>query len=208
MQAYSVPIALALILLAYGIYLAARAISTNRAAGGAWFDIEGKQKKRQAHNLGLQAVVLLICGLLVLLWVALRLTETAVADASLPPEETPAAVSPTAPLPPTVGGTATPPSAPTPTPGDPVDGAATEDGELIVTIPPPFLASEAFVANTDGKGLWMRNAPFGDYMVLLPEDSVVYVRGGLIEVEGVLWQSVADPEGREGWVSADYLLYR
>jgi len=29
-----------------------------------------------------------------------------------------------------------------------------------------------------------------------------------VDVEGLLWQSVVDADGHEGWVAADYLLYR
>jgi hypothetical protein len=44
--------------------------------------------------------------------------------------------------------------------------------------------------------------------MLLPEGSAVYVRGGLMEVDGIMWQNVVEPEGRAGWVAADYLIYR
>jgi hypothetical protein len=70
------------------------------------------------------------------------------------------------------------------------------------------LGSEGVITNTGGGGLWMRDAPYGNGLVLLPEGSTIFVRGGLVEVDGLLWQGVTDADGREGWVAADYLLYR
>lgn len=78
----------------------------------------------------------------------------------------------------------------------------------LVPIPTIPLTSQGVITRTDGGGLWLRDQPFGNGLILLPEGSTVFVRGGLMEVNGIMWQAVVDPDGREGWVAADFLIYR
>jgi len=198
MESHKSILIVALGVVAFGLYTLLRSLQVARAAEDAWYSFEGRGMKGSARNLGFQAIVLLIAGLSILLWTALNLPEqvqtepTPFLTATTQPFPTSAA-SPTIEITPTLATTGTP-------------AAGEGDERILVPIPTPVLGAEAVVADTGGGGLWLRDAPFGNGLALLPEGTIVFVRGGLLEVEGLLWQQVMDAEGREGWVAADYLL--
>jgi hypothetical protein len=185
----------------FGLTMLVRAWRVSRAAERAWYSIESQQMKSTSMNWGLQAVVLFSAGAILLIWIALNLGQSPEAE----PIVTPTSLVSTGTLVPL---TPEAPSTETPTvtatlPPSPEDGVQT-----LIPVPTLVLGSQAVISNTGGGGLWMRDAPFGNGLILLPEGGVVSVRGGLVEVEGLLWQGVMDADGREGWVAADYLIYR
>jgi len=152
----------------------------------------------------LQAFVLIVAGASLLIWIALSLQDPAAAEMPLSPTDT-LAPSPTL----AVSGPEDEATlAVTPTSASGVELSPESGASTLIPIPTVDLGIQAVITNTGGGGLWLRDAPFGNGLVLLPEGSMISVRGGLVEVEGMMWQSVADPDGREGWVAADYLLYR
>ena len=203
-ESYGILLVLAVGIMLYGVYMLIRAWRTSRAAESAWYAVENRQIKGRSANWGLQAVVLLIVGALLLIWIALKLQNPPPAEPPLPPRLT------TAPTPSEVVPLRT--SEATATEASTVELTATLSLEAsvqtLIPIPTLVLDSQAVITNTGGGGLWMRDAPYGNGLILLPEGATLFVRGGLVEVEGLLWQSVSDAEGREGWVAADYLLYR
>ena len=207
MRSFEVLLTLALGIVAFGFYTLLRASRSVRAAGEAWYSIESRQLKRTGRSLGFQAAVLLIAGAILLLWLLFYLSELAAVEPTLSP---PAAPSTSFTPSPTAKATPTTVLIPTATAGDssPASPAGDADETPLVTIPTVPMTSQAVVTNTGGGGLWLRDKPFGDGIVLLPENSTVFVLGGLVDVEGLLWQSVVDADGHEGWVAADYLLYR
>ena len=202
MQIYGVRVVLALVIVVFGLYIFGRSRRAARMAESAWYAIESRQGVRSARRLAVQCAVISIVGLVALLLIALNLPETS------PAENPPTRIAPTgsSPLP-----TIVEPHTPSPDSFQSPTTSATAintDTVTLVPIPTVPLTSQAIITNTDGGGLWMRDAPFGNLIVLLPEEAVVFVRGGLLEVDGLLWQSVVDADGREGWVAADYLVYR
>ena len=203
-ESYGILLVLAVGINLYGVYMLIRAWRASRAAESAWYAVENRQIKGRSANWGLQAVVLLIVGALLLIWIALKLQNPPPAEPPLPPRLT------TAPTPSEVVPLRT--SEATATEASTVELTATLSLEAsvqtLIPIPTLVLGSQAVITNTGGGGLWMRDAPYGNGLILLPEGVTIFVRGGLVEVEGLLWQSVSDAEGREGWVAADYLLYR
>jgi hypothetical protein len=204
MESYILQLVLALGMAAYGLYTLIRAWRLHRSSGSAWYSIESRRMKSTALSGGLQGFVLIVVGASLLIWIGLTLQDSATAE--LTPSPT---VTLTLPVPGATSGSqreAAPAVTATPSTGvelSPEPGLST-----LIPIPTVDLGIQAVVTNTGGGGLWLRDAPFGNGLVLLPEGAVISVRGGLVEVEGLMWQSVADPDGREGWVAADYLLYR
>lgn len=206
MESYSIILALALGMLAYGIYVLVRARRTTRAAGSAWYSHESQTMRRTAFHSALMAVVLLIAGCSFLIWVAVDLQRSTLAEESPTPavSETPRAPEDPASSTGTPTATLTVPTTPVPS-LDPSGGEP--ETPTLIPIPAIELTSQAVVTNTGGGGLWLRDAPFGNGLVLLPEGAEVSVLGGLVEVNGMMWQIVA-ADGREGWAAADYLIYR
>lgn len=209
MGSYGLSLTLALALVGFGVYGLLRSWQSSRSSRRAWYSVEGRQMRDRARKLAVQAFALLITGAAALLWIGYNLSQPT-------RTEPPAIPAPTSLAAPTV--TASPSNAEaaaTVSPTGEVTGqpspspAASETEEQIwVPVPTLVLGVRAVVTNTGGKGLWLRDAPYGSNVVLLEEGSLVSVRGGLIEVDGFLWQNVVDPDGRGGWVAADYLLYR
>lgn len=209
MDAHAILLALVIGMLTYGLYTLMAWRRATGMAEGAWYAAQSRRMLGSARRLGLLAVALFVGGGGILLWMAFNPMEQAPAE----PAVLPATVTrpPLADVAPTMGLQATVMA----TPAAPADGErspaadATGEGEpFLVPIPTLVLSSGAIVTHTGGGGLWLRDAPFGNNVVLLPEGGAVFIRGGLLEVEGLLWQQVEDPEGRQGWVAADYLLYR
>lgn len=207
MEFYAILSILAAGFVVFGIYVLFRARHVSRASQGAWYSVIQRDMGRKALWLNLQAAALLLVGAGLLVWLLIELPGAAVTDGDLapaaPPEtlEVPSAPTGQPPVEPSQVVTATISPALTPS-------AVDENETPLVAIPTVPLTSQAIITNTDGGGLWLRDAPFGNGLILLPEGSTVFVRGGLMEVDGILWQAVIEPEGREGWVAADFLIYR
>jgi hypothetical protein len=202
-ESYNILIVLALGMVAFGLYTLVRAWRVSRTAERAWYSIESQRMKKVSLNWGLQAVVLFIAGASLLIWIALDLEKMALIEPTLTPTLT-VRPSPTltSPLPIIKATVTTTPTALATT--EPSSGLAVQ---TLVPVPTLVLGSQAVITNTS-EGLWMRDAPFGNGLTLLPEGTVVFVQGGLVEVDGLLWQKVSDADDRVGWVAADYLIYR
>ncbi len=204
MESYVLHLVLALGMAAYGLYTLIRAWRLYRASESAWYSIEGRRMRSTSLRWGLQAFVLIAAGASLLIWIALSLGRPDTAELA------PSATVTVTPSP--VAATSGPASEATPTvvptPSTRVELSPESGLSTLIPIPTVDLGIQAVVTNTGGGGLWLRDAPFGNGLVLLPEGAVVSVRGGLVEVEGLMWQSVSDADGRDGWVAADYLVYR
>lgn len=204
MESFSVLFPLALVLVGFAFYLLNRSRRVHRAAEGAWYDIQGREIKGKAAILNLQAGLLFVVGGMILVWLLVNLSQTVPTATPVPltPEAFEASPQITE-LPPPVrpGEVATSTLSVDALPS--LEGAAT--AEPIPTVP---ITSQAIITNTNGNGLVLRDAPFGNQLLILEEGSTVYVRGGFMEVQGILWQNVVDLDGREGWVASDYLVYR
>lgn len=209
MDAHAILLALVIGMLSYGVYTLVWWRRASGMAEGAWYAAQSRRMLGSARWLGFRAVALLVGGGGILLWMAFNPMEQDPAEpAVLPATVTrppPTDVAPTLWLQATVMAT---PAAPADDERSPAADATGEGEPFLVPIPTLVLGSGAVVTNTGGGGLWLRDAPFGNNVVLLPEGGAVFVRGGLLEVNGLLWQQVEDTEGRQGWVAADYLLYR
>jgi hypothetical protein len=195
----------------FGVNVLRQARRTNRESEGAWYSISQRDMRRKALLLNLQAAALLLTAAGLFVWLLVELPQAVTSEdneLAVPrPSSTPLIPEPseafteqppnesTAVITPTLRAVLTP-------------TASEENGTPLVPIPTIPLTSEAVITKTNGGGLWLRDEPFGNGLILLPEGSIVFVRGGFVEVSGVLWQAVVDPEGREGWVAADYLIYR
>lgn len=207
MQFYGTLSILAAGFVLFGVYLFLHARRVGQASEGAWYSVGRRDMRRKALLVNLQAAALLLGGAGLLLWLLLELPEAAkreeepaVPVPSLAPE------SPEAPLEPLL---VEPTEVFTPTLRPALTATVVDESETpLVPIPTIPLTSQAIITRTDGGGLWLRDQPFGTGLILLPEGSTLFVRGGLMEVNGIMWQAVVDPDGREGWVAADYLIYR
>jgi hypothetical protein len=63
----------------------------------------------------------------------------------------------------------------------------------------------ALIANTDGAGVFMRDAPGGAVIVALSEGAPVRILYQRERVNGVEWVEVRDLMGRVGWIAAQYV---
>jgi hypothetical protein len=204
MESYGLQLVLALGTGAYGLYTLIRAWRLYRTSESAWYSIESRRMRSTSLRWGLQAFVLIVAGASLLIWIALSLQNPDTAE--LDPSPT-VAVTPS-PVLTTSGPESEAAPAMVPTPSTGVELLPESGLSTLIPIPTVDLGIQAVVTNTGGGGLWLRDAPFGNGLVLLPEGAVISVRGGLVEVEGLMWQSVSDADGRDGWVAADYLIYR
>lgn len=209
MDGHVILLALAIGMLTYGLYTLVWWRRESGMAEGAWYAAQSRRMLGSARWLGFRAVALIVGGGGILLWLAFNPMEQAPAE----PTDLPATVTrpPRSDVAPTLGLQATvvaTPDAPADDERSPTADAAGDGEPFLVPIPTLVLSSGAVVTNTGGAGLWLRDAPFGNNLVLLPEGGVVFIRGGLLEVDGLLWQQVEDTEGHQGWAAADYLLYR
>jgi hypothetical protein len=207
MEFYAILSILASGFVLFGVYVLLQARRVTRESDGAWYSIAQREMKRKALLLNLQAAALLLAGAGLLLWLLVELPGAAVLeDGQAVPA--PSVMAPSS-EPPTEQPLVEPTEVFTPTVRPALTATTVDDsGTPLVPIPTIPLTSEAVITKTNGGGLWLRDEPFGNGLILLPEGSTVFVRGGLMEVSGVMWQAVVDPEGREGWVAADYLIYR
>jgi len=203
MESFGVLFPLALVVIIFAFYLLRRSQHIGREAKGAWYSLQGREIQGRALGVSLQAAALFVLGGIILIWLLINLPQGAL-ESKPEPASTNETIL-TSPLPPPVRPTedltSTLPADAQLTPG--LEG---QPGPApIATVP---LTSQAIITNTNGNGLLLRDAPFGNQVVILPEGDTIYVRGGLTEVQGIMWQSVVTMDGREGWVAADYLIYR
>lgn len=122
-------------------------------------------------------------------------------DPLIPPTLTP---TPT----PTPTATPGPSATPTPTPTPTATPTETPTPTATPTETPTPTPVSAFVANTAGYGLRLRDAPEGAIIDTLPEGAPVQILYHRETVEGIEWVEVQDTLGRTGWVSAEYLTIR
>jgi hypothetical protein len=97
-----------------------------------------------------------------------------------------------------------------PTVGAPVlGGGSGTPGELLPTVTPepPPTAQRFVVAGTQGQGLFLRPEPStnGAPLTTLPDGTVVEQIGADISGPDWLWRQVRAPDGREGYVAAEFL---
>ncbi len=126
---------------------------------------------------------------------------SAVLDPLIPPTQTPTATpgpSLTASITPTPTPTRTPLPSQTYTPSD----TATPTASATAT---PVLA---YITNTGGVGVVLRDQPNGKITSFLPEGAPVEILYQREQVGSILWIQVADLVGRTGWVNAIYLTIR
>ena len=100
----------------------------------------------------------------------------------------------------TPGGTIQIPDLPTITP------TPTIDPNLPTATPTPVIV-RAFIVNTGGNGLTMRDTPGGELLLVLQEEEFVTVLEdeGTVDVNGLIWVKVRTFLGEEGWVARDFL---
>jgi hypothetical protein len=99
------------------------------------------------------------------------------------------------------------PATPTLAPPVPTTVAATATKPAATPIPTATIPPVVWVvvANTDGIGVYLRDSPkMDDKVVAWPEGTKLRVVGLDTENEGRRWKQVADPQGRTGWVPAEY----
>jgi hypothetical protein len=97
-----------------------------------------------------------------------------------------------------------------PTVGAPVlGGGSGAPGEILATVTPepPPPPQRFVVAGTNGQGLFLRPEPStaGDPLTTLPDGTVVEQIGADVSAPDRLWRQVRAPDGREGYVAADFL---
>ncbi|MEN8097506.1 MAG: hypothetical protein ABFQ89_00390 [Chloroflexota bacterium] len=185
-----------------GCVIVFRAFRSRRMTRGAWYSVERNKLDQASKSLMLQAGVLFSIGALILLWLVLKSPYEPAIKVTAEPISSVTATS----IPLTESTDNSIIQSPLPTP----NSTSTPDPDLatIVPIEAPEIQASAIITNTDGGGLWLRDAPGGGLVQLLPEGSMIIVSGGLIEVDGMMWQAATSPDGHEGWVAADFLIYR
>jgi len=82
----------------------------------------------------------------------------------------------------------------------------TLDPDLPTATPTPVII-RAFVINTGGNGLTMRDVPGGEQVLVIQEDEFITVLEdeGTADVNGFIWVKVRTFLGEEGWVARDFL---
>lgn len=162
---------------------------SQRAMRRALFDTErqvqlDRIRRGRLSALGLVALAVFLLGV--------SLTSNTIANP--PPTPTPT-LTPTETLPPPTPGpspTATLPPTSTPTPEPPT------------ATPTPRTGT---VTGAGSLGLRLRDAPNGNLIDYLPDGTVVTLLPDptVRTDDGLEWQKVIDPQGREGWVATQYL---
>lgn len=134
-------------------------------------------------------------------------------DPLVPPTITPT-FTPT--LTPTPGPSLTPTITPTPTPTATLTPAAANTSTPTLTptetptptptfTPTPILA---YIVNTGGLGIYLRQTPEGMIIGALPEGSAVQILYQRETVNGLDWIEVRDIFGRIGWLLVDFLVIK
>lgn len=118
------------------------------------------------------------------------LTPTSTPGPSSTPTITPTATA--SPLPPTHTATLTPTSSNTAT----------------VTPTPTATPMMAYVANSLGRGIYLREAPAGSVIGYLPEGAPLRILEGHEIINRIEWVEVEDQYGRTGWIVSYYIVIR
>ncbi len=67
----------------------------------------------------------------------------------------------------------------------------------------------AVVEGTGGNGIYLRDAPQGEQLVILPEGTLLTVlEDAPVEAGGLVWRKVRAVGGEEGWAAQDFLTIR
>lgn len=149
----------------------------------------------------------------------LIIVPTTKLDPLVPPTFTPTS---TPSLTPTPGPSLTPTKTPTPTPTLTFTPITTNTSTLTLTptetststptftptatyTPTPVLA---YIANTGGAGVYLREGPAGKVIGALPEGAAVLILYQRQIVNGREWIEIQDALGRIGWVQAMYLIIK
>lgn len=77
------------------------------------------------------------------------------------------------------------------------------------TITATPLVCRAVVEGTSGSGIYLRDAPQGNELVILAEGTLLTVlEDEPVEAGGFVWRKVREVGGEEGWAAEDYLTMR
>ncbi len=77
------------------------------------------------------------------------------------------------------------------------------------TITPTTVVCRAVVEGTSGSGIYLRDAPQGNELVILAEGTLLTVLDDApVEAGGFIWRKVREVGGEEGWAAEDYLTIR
>lgn len=91
-------------------------------------------------------------------------------------------------------------------PGIPSATAAVTAATPSPTTAPTPTPREYVIANTGGDGVFIRRTPDQeDRIKAWPDGTRMVVIGDDLERDGILWRTVRDPDGNEGWIPAEYL---
>jgi len=67
----------------------------------------------------------------------------------------------------------------------------------------------AVVEGTSGNGIYLRDAPQGEQLVILAEGTLLTVlEDAPVEAGGLMWRKVRAVGGEEGWAAQDFLTIR
>ena len=126
---------------------------------------------------------------------------SAVLDPLVPPTLTPT---------PTPGPSLTPSTTPTPTPTNTLIPSETPTPTQTATPTATSTATPvtAYIANTGGVGVVLRDKPGGAITSFLPENAPVEILYQREQVGSILWIEVRDLVGHTGWVNAIYLTIK
>jgi uncharacterized hydrophobic protein (TIGR00271 family) len=106
--------------------------------------------------------------------------------------------------------TSSPTPRPTSTPTQTLTPTQTATPTLTSTPTPTFTPTPvlAYIANSGGLGIYLRDAPAGKITGALPEGSAVQILYQRDTVNGLEWIEVRDLFGRTGWVPAEFLVIK
>ncbi|MEI2709433.1 MAG: SH3 domain-containing protein [Chitinophagaceae bacterium] len=77
------------------------------------------------------------------------------------------------------------------------------------TITPTTVVCRAVVEGTSGSGIYLRDAPQGNELVILAEGTLLTVLDDApVEAGGFIWRKVREVGGEEGWAAEDFLTIR
>ena len=158
----------------------------SRSGRGALFNTERQVAYERAKRSRYSAIVL---GALSIFLFGIYFVTSGSAGIALEPTPTPTRTPrPTATMAPEKRETLMATLAPTPTP----------------TSPP----AKAVVTNAGEFGLRLRDAPGGDQIDFLQDGTVLEVlpEPQVKTDDGITWQKVRDPQGRDGWVSTEFVV--
>ena len=113
---------------------------------------------------------------------------------------------------PTATATTVPPTA-TPKPSQPpavataAPASPTSQPTAVTASQPEPVTSTVYVGNTDGDGVFLRRTPnLADRIAAYPDDTQLVVLGPDTSENGITWKHVRAPDGRVGYVPAQYTV--